>query len=225
MSTWTCRILKQGEDNAAQNMATDEALMQLVTQPVLRFYRWSEPAVTIGYFQQWTEVPEGRPFARRYTGGGLVDHRADFTYSIIVPKDHPLDARGTSSSYEDIHRAVAAGLKREGFEVDVVPASDPEPHAACFQRAVKYDVVSGRNPKLKIAGAAQRRSRTGTLHQGSIIPDGPFDWKSLSRSLESELSPLLGHEAIHSDLTSEESSLTEKLIHTRYSTDEWNRQK
>lgn len=219
---WICRIIKQGEDNAAVNMATDEALMQLVTQPVLRFYRWSEPAITIGYFQKWTEVPAGRPFARRYTGGGLVDHTADFTYSIIVPKEHPMDARGTSSSYEDIHRAVAAGLQREGFDVKVVPTTDPEPHAACFQRAVKYDVVAG---EQKIAGAAQRRSKTGTLHQGSIIPGGKFDWESLSRSLQSELGPLLGAQITDSNLTDAEHALAEELAISRYVTDAWNQNK
>jgi len=219
---WNCRIIRQREDNAASNMATDEALMQLIHQPVLRFYRWSEPAVTIGYFQKWTEVPAGRPFARRYTGGGLVDHEADFTYSIIVPKEHPLDARGTSSSYEEIHLAVAAGLQREGFDVEVVPTTDPEPHAACFQRAVKHDVVSGGQ---KIAGAAQRRSRTGTLHQGSIIPGGKFNWESMSRSLQAELGPLLGDEIKESPMTQEESLLAKELATSRYNTDDWNKQK
>ncbi|MEM1156823.1 MAG: hypothetical protein AAGH72_01085 [Verrucomicrobiota bacterium] len=219
---WTCRVIRQGEDNAARNMATDEALMQLITQPVLRFYRWSEPAVTIGYFQQWTEVPEGRPFARRYTGGGLVDHQADFTYSIIVPKEHPLDVRGTSSSYEDIHRAVASGLQREGFDVKVIPTSDPKPNAACFQRAVRFDVVSGAR---KVAGAAQRRSRTGTLHQGSIIPGGKFEWNSLSHSLQSELTPLLGESVTESMLTRNEQELAAELAEIRYATETWNRQK
>jgi lipoate-protein ligase A len=224
MSPWICRVIQHPADIVSTNMAVDEALMQLITQPVLRFYRWSEPAVTIGYFQKWTEVPAGRPFARRYTGGGLVDHTADFTYSVIVPKNHPLDARGTSSSYEDIHRAVAAGLKREGFDVEVVPVSDPEPNAACFQRAVKYDVVSVSDQR-KIAGAAQRRSKTGTLHQGSIIPGGPFDWKSLAHSLQVEIAPLLGASTELSEMTEAEKSLSEELTRTRYETDEWNRQK
>ncbi|MEM6885734.1 MAG: hypothetical protein AAF571_11930 [Verrucomicrobiota bacterium] len=224
MNNWICRVIRQGEDNAARNMATDEALMQLITQPVLRFYRWSEPAMTIGYFQKWIEVPEGRPFARRYTGGGLVDHKADFTYSIIVPKEHPLDARGTSSSYEDIHRAVASGLLREGFDVEVVPTTDPDPHSECFQRAVKFDVVSSTG-NMKIAGAAQRRSRTGTLHQGSIIPGGIFDWESLSHSLQSQIAPLLGDTVVVSELNQAEQTLTSELTQNRYSTKEWNQQK
>lgn len=222
MSNWICRVIRQGEADAAINMAVDEALMQLIQRPVLRFYRWSEPAFTIGYFQKWTEVPEGRPFARRYTGGGLVDHAADFTYSIIVPKEHPLDARGTSSSYEDIHRAVASALQREGFIADVVPTTDPEPNKACFQRAVKFDVVSGTQ---KIAGAAQRRSRTGTLHQGSIIPPSEFDWDSLAGSLQAEITPLLGGSTELSALTQAEESLAQELAANRYGTDEWNKQK
>jgi len=217
-----CRVIKHGPANAARNMAIDEALMQLVTDPVLRFYRWSEPAVTIGYFQKWEDVPKGRPFARRYTGGGLVDHTADFTYSIIVPKLHPLDARGTSSSYEDIHRAVASGLSREGFEVEVIPFTEPEPNAACFQRAVKYDVT---HAGKKIAGAAQRRSRTGTLHQGSIVPAGAFDWESLASSLEAEVVPLLAIKAISSDMEPDEQALAEHLFSSCYQTEQWNQRK
>ncbi len=203
-------------------MAVDEALLHEVTEPVLRFYQWSEPAVTIGYFQSWREVPEGRPFARRYTGGGLVDHARDFTYSIVLPKGHPLDVRGTSCSYEAVHRAVADALCREGFEVRVVSAADPQPHAACFQRAVKYDVSDGLG---KVAGAAQRRSRSGTLHQGSVLPPAAFSFDSFCNSFFAELSPLLGDTAQEDIMTEAEVTRARELEVHRYATETWNRQK
>lgn len=202
-------------------MAFDEALLRLSPSPVLRCYRWSEPAVSLGYFQSWREAGD-RPFVRRYTGGGLVDHAADFTYTISVPKGHPLDARGTANSYETIHRGVCAALCREGFSAEVTPSTDPQPHAACFQRAVKFDVVIG---KTKVAGAAQRRSRFGTLHQGSLLLPSAFDWDSLTKSLQQELVPLLGETTEQAAPTPEELDLAQKLVATRYGTDDWNRQK
>jgi lipoate-protein ligase A len=76
-------------------MAEDEALLRLVSAPVLRIYQWTEPAISIGYFGLYSDVPSGRPFVRRYTGGGLVDHEADFTYSIIVTRANRLNSLGT----------------------------------------------------------------------------------------------------------------------------------
>lgn len=215
------RIFVHGEGDKAWNMAFDEALLRLSTVPVLRCYRWNEPAVSIGYFQSWREAGD-RPFVRRYTGGGRVDHKRDFTYTISVPKEHTLDARGTANSYETIHRAVCKALQREGFPAEVTPATDPHPHEACFQRAVKFDVLMN---SRKVAGAAQRRSRFGTLHQGSLLLPSTFDWNSLARSLEQELTPLLARDKESSQPTPEEADLIEELVATRYGTDEWNRQR
>ncbi|MEM6823161.1 MAG: lipoate--protein ligase family protein [Verrucomicrobiota bacterium] len=216
------RLIIESPKSGSLNMATDEALMRLVEEPVLRLYRWAESAVSIGYFQSWLEAPKDRPFVRRYTGGGLVDHAKDLTYSLILPKGHPLDARGTASSYQAIHEAVAEALKREGFQADVVPVADPEENAACFQRAVKYDVATG---DLKLAGAAQRRTKQGTLHQGSILPPGGYDWDSLAHALEQTLTPLLASPTIPSQLTEDEHTLAAELVETRYGTEEWNKQK
>ena len=59
-------------------MALDEALLTHVAglgRPVLRFYGWTEPAATFGYFQHHAEIAPAtrlRPPIRRPTGGGLV---------------------------------------------------------------------------------------------------------------------------------------------------------
>ena len=55
-------------------MAFDEALMagaSRLGQPVLRFYGWTEPAATFGYFQKIEEIERAtplRPLVRRPTG-------------------------------------------------------------------------------------------------------------------------------------------------------------
>lgn len=212
------RILQEGPATRAWNMAEDEALLRLASAPVLRIYRWTEPAVSIGYFGLSSDVPPGRPFVRRYTGGGLVDHEADFTYSIIVPRVHRLNSMGTQESYEEIHRAVAKTLDILGYASDLAAAASPLENSACFQKPVKFDVVNGSS---KLAGAAQRRTREGCLHQGSILLPS-FDFEALSEVLIGQLSPLLGFQTVAGCLSAEEKARARVLETERYSTDEWN---
>jgi lipoyl(octanoyl) transferase len=145
------------------NMAIDEALSAAAPVPTLRVYRWKEPSVSFGYFGHWREVRErwpGRALVRRWTGGGEVPHGEDLTYTLIVPRDHAFCRIGVRESYGAIHRIVAALLP--GAEL---AAADAAANAACFARPVVFDVlVAG----AKVAGAAQRRTRHGLLHQGSI---------------------------------------------------------
>jgi len=87
-------LLNSGRCDAAFNMALDEALLENVARldsPVLRFYGWTEPAATFGYFQKYAEVERATllcPLIRRPTGGGIVPHDADWTYSIAFPPGH-----------------------------------------------------------------------------------------------------------------------------------------
>ena len=76
-------------------MAVDEALLRHVQTPLLRIYGWETACVSIGYFQKATVAPSDRPFVRRYTGGGLVEHGRDLTYTLVLPADHPLTTAGT----------------------------------------------------------------------------------------------------------------------------------
>jgi len=216
------RCIVHGPGSRAFNMAADEALLRSVGLPVLRLYRWTErDAVSIGYFEKAADVPEARPFVRRYTGGGLVDHAADLTYTLVLPRNHPLTQAGTGPSYEAVHRGVAEALAREGFDARLAPVNDPSDHHACFQKAVRYDVVDARGRKL--AGAAQRRTREGCLHQGSILPSGPFDWDSLARTLTTCLAPILGTSGEESrDLSGAEAALAAELEAGRYASDAWN---
>src|SRR5207248_11592242 len=93
MTTWL--LLRCGPRSAAENMAVEEALLEAagcIATPVLRFYSWSEPAASFGYFQRYAEVLQLtslRPLVRRPTGGGLVTHDADWTYSLIFPPSAP----------------------------------------------------------------------------------------------------------------------------------------
>jgi lipoate-protein ligase A len=92
MNSWF--LLNSGKCNAAFNMALDEALLDSVSRlgkSVVRFYGWTEPAATFGYFQKYAEVERAtllRPIIRRPTGGGIVPHDADWTYSAVFPPGH-----------------------------------------------------------------------------------------------------------------------------------------
>ncbi|NJK91251.1 MAG: hypothetical protein HC904_05100 [Blastochloris sp.] len=218
MST-SARLLLHGLADRFLNMAIDESLLREVSQPVLRFYRWSEAdALSIGYFDSVSELPAARPFVRRYTGGGLVDHARDFTYSVIVPKQHPLCQQGTSASYQAIHEAVTQALLEQGIGAELAPCCFEATSKACFQKPVKYDVVQGQS---KLAGAAQRRTREGCLHQGSILVH-PIDVDSLRLSLTKTLGPLLAETLTPDQLTQSEEARAQTLREERYSRDDWN---
>ena len=154
--------------SAALNMAVDEALLETAASPTLRFYRWRGPALSFGYFGSYADVADqrgDREIVRRWTGGGVVPHGDDLTYSVIIPASHPFFARSSLAIYSDLHDAIRGALKANGIEATLANSVSPKVSENCFANAVRADVISeGR----KIAGAAHRRSRAGLLHQGSI---------------------------------------------------------
>ena len=152
------------------NMALDEALLCTASErgrPLLRLYGWNAPAVSIGVFQKFSpDLAPGRPVVRRPTGGGLVDHARDITYTVVVPIGHALYRIATTESYRRIHEAVAATLRLLDWAAALAPCSSSAIPGVCFAGPVKYDVVVAGQ---KVAGAAQRRLKRGLLHQGSIL--------------------------------------------------------
>ena len=166
-------LLNSGTGPSAENMAWDEALLESVTRlgsPVLRFYGWEEPAATFGYFQKYDEVEKMtrlRPLIRRSTGGGLVPHDADWTYSLVFPPGDPWYELRATGSYERAHDWVRVTFEKLGAAAELSPCCRKEAPGQCFIGAEQFDVLlNGR----KIAGAAQRRTRDGLLIQGSIQP-------------------------------------------------------
>jgi lipoate-protein ligase A len=172
-----------GTHSGAMNMAIDEALLECVTVPAIRFYRWQSPALSFGYFGRFADVAgyhSERDLVRRWTGGGIVFHGTDLTYSIVIPASDTAFAESSVAIYQKIHwalvdafaetgrRAVVAGVDDPGScsaAVAVTRAGISDAGYSCFANPVRADVlINGR----KIAGAAQRRTRRGLLQQGSI---------------------------------------------------------
>ena len=154
-------------------MALDEALLEHAAEigaPVLRFYGWTEPAATFGYSQRYAEVAQWtslRPLIRRITGGGLVPHDADWTYSLNVPPEAEWYRLRAEESYRRLHEWVAAAFAAVAVAAELSPCCAKELPGQCFAGAEKFDVLAeGR----KIAGAAQKRNKLGLLIQGSVQP-------------------------------------------------------
>ncbi len=159
--------------SGAMNMAVDQFLLeQISTLPVLRFYAWDRPSVSFGYFDSLAKAraifyDDQLDYIRRWTGGGIVDHRNDLTYTLAIPRSHPWSAMRGAESYQIIHHAVAMALKMTGLECELITKNSGDGNAACFTNPVAYDIVNSVGKKL--AGAGQKRTRHGLLHQGSVI--------------------------------------------------------
>jgi len=216
------RLLLDGPASPARNMAVDEALLREGREPVLRIYEWSVPALSIGYFQPCSLAGD-RPFIRRYTGGGLVDHAHDVTYTILLPRAHPWMDLSAPESYCTIHRGVQAALAACGIESELTPSAHAIESESCFQKPVKFDIVESSGGAGKLSGAAQRRTREGLLHQGSILLPDPARNALLRRDFAQAFSARMELTMTPGQLTSAESARAADLERDRYATDAWNR--
>src|SRR5436309_9775807 len=116
------------EHSAAMNMAIDEALLDSVAIPSIRFYRWQSPALSFGYFGKFTDVAGyvgERDLVRRWTGGGIVFHGEDLTYSIVVSANDSVFGESSVTIYERVHRALCDALNSNGERAVVAGGVDP----------------------------------------------------------------------------------------------------
>jgi lipoate-protein ligase A len=165
-----------------ETMAVDECLLELVKLPVLRVYRWPPGFGSVGYFGKLAEAQAAFPgldWVRRWTGGGTVDHRADWTYTLVAPAGEALASARGAESYQTIHSALAATLRNEGIDARLSTGEEATGAMVCFENPVSHDLIDPSGHKL--AGAGQRRTARGLLHQGSVA--APCDEQpSLSRT-------------------------------------------
>ncbi len=172
-----CRLLRHPPAPGAWNMAVDEMLLERAQNQAaacLRFYGWSEPTLSLGYFQTYADRKEHPPslpcaVVRRLTGGGAILHDAELTYSILLPAAHPLAAR-RDELYRAVHGCLIEALGRLGVTARLCGAADKietahEPFL-CFQRRSPDDVLIG---KTKVCGSAQRRCNRTVLQHGSLL--------------------------------------------------------
>jgi len=218
----------------ALNMALDEALLfetntTISQQPVVRFYDWDRPAVSIGYIQKYSSAEKyGFTIVRRPTGGGVVLHDCDFTYSVAIPSNHWLADVDRISSYGYINNAIVYGLKNLNLETELgnsrIEAGLDRQSMVCFENPTKYDILLNNR---KIAGSAQRRLREGILHQGSIHFGRklPFSHAELAENMTAGFISALNIEAQKLKPSDRLLESAEQIADSKYRLDEWNRKR
>jgi lipoate-protein ligase A len=154
-------------------MALDEALLESAAQlgsAILRFYSWTKPAASFGYFQHYSGVERLtslRPLVRRPTGGGVVPHDRDWTYSLVFPPAHFWYSFSAVESYRRVHEWIQRAFAAMKVATDLATERRRADAGQCFVGYEKFDLLWR---GTKVAGAAQRRAKRGLLIQGSIQP-------------------------------------------------------
>lgn len=170
------RYVDTGICSATYNMAVDEAMMatcNTLQQPILRIYGWHE-AVSFGKFSKVHESIDSEQLAtgnieyvRRPTGGGILLHGHDLSYTVLVPKTL-LQGRSVKESYEYLCRFLFHFYERLGLKA--VFAKDAEvalrEHATlCLSANEPHDImIEGR----KMGGNAQWHTRSCVLQHGTV---------------------------------------------------------
>lgn len=185
------RLIKDGYHAGFMNMAIDEAIMiahrKGLVPPTIRFYQWSPPTVSLGYFQDLKKEVDidvcrklGINIVRRPTGGKAVLHDQELTYSFIISEKHPLINNSILETYKKISGGMIRGLSYLGITADLVPLkeklkgnalSDSSQNptifkAICFSTPSQYEVQVGGK---KLIGSAQVRKKGIVLQHGSLL--------------------------------------------------------
>jgi len=171
------KVLDTGTRSAQANMDLDATLLEELEEPTLHFYDWEGESATHGYFIQPEKFlnlervkARGLSLARRPTGGGIVFHNCDLAFSVLIPASHPSFSTNPLDNYAFINRRVVEAIAAFRQTSPELLGYEPQPLDAhcrgfCMAKPTKYDVMLGGK---KVGGAAQRKTKRGYLHQGSI---------------------------------------------------------
>jgi lipoyl(octanoyl) transferase len=177
------RLIDEGPLDGPGNMALDEALLSCFdaghSLPVLRLYGWEPPALSVGRYQDAAAAldlefcaADGVPVVRRMTGGGIIYHAQELTYSIVCAPEHIGEVVvGVKEGFRALCGFLLGTYQRLGLDAAFATDSNPDGAALgqrtafCFAGKEDFDVlVRGQ----KIGGNAQRRLRGAILQHGSI---------------------------------------------------------
>ncbi len=170
------RLIIDEPAEAAWNMAVDQALLESVSAggaPVLRFYRWQQPTLSLGYFQSLAQrqqhaASRDAPVVRRSSGGGAIVHDRELTYSLVMPIRDRTSAR-VQDMVDRMHGAIRGACSDANIPLQRVgqqAAAGGTPAFLCFQRRSREDLECA---GYKVVGSAQRRAAHAVLQHGSML--------------------------------------------------------
>jgi lipoate-protein ligase A len=169
------RWLDSGDAPGAEQMAVDAGLMARARdtgEATFRVYGWRRPTLSFGRnesvrarFAPAHLAAGGFDAVRRPTGGRVLLHDGDVTYSVTAPAS---ESESVRVAFARINRLLTAGLARLG--VDVTEAARGRPlrpgRDACFAEPSAGElIVEGR----KLVASAQQRDAGALLQHGSIL--------------------------------------------------------
>ena len=238
------RLLKTGHSNGYWNMALDEALLNSVSNstvdtPILRLYGWDPPAVSIGYFQSINQEVDvenckeaGVDIVRRMTGGGAVFHDSELTYSFIT-REYP---QNILESYRMICDPIIICLNNLGFKkVIFAPLNDiivddkkvsgnaqTRKEGILLQHGTILLNVDAEKmfTVLKVPEEKIRDKVINSVKQRVTGVNRTFD--CVSGSLARAFSLKFSAKLLVDSVTSQESTVAQKLIKEKYGTYSWN---
>ena len=239
-----CRVMIDPPSGGAWNMAVDEALLVSAAAGVttLRFYQWSEPTLSLGYFQPYDDrqlhaASQEAACVRRTTGGGAILHDRELTYSFATPAAERFST-SAEAYYAAFHETLMEVLAAQHSKARLCdPAQAPAaaiPPFLCFQRRTRWDVLLG---EAKICGSAQRRHRGALLQHGSVVlatsplaPEIPGIAEASHRLIEADglasgwqaaLAERLHLRLMAGPLSAEETNRAEVIRRDRFGSDHW----
>jgi len=155
---------------------------------VLRLYRWSAPSFTYGFSQRAEDelnlkqcLSDGVQVSGRITGGGVLFHHDEITYSFVCDKSDVNEKEGELVSYSGICLFLVRFYESLGLKASFACNSEAfqalrSHHGFCSASREKYDIlINGR----KIGGNAQKRKREVMFQHGSIPCS--VDWDFVRR--------------------------------------------
>jgi lipoyl(octanoyl) transferase len=175
--TW--RVIHDPPMPGQYNMERDLNLHREVSRggpPVLRFYRFDPPAVSLGRFQKTAEVVDvaacrrrGIDIVQRPTGGRALLHHRELTYSLAVPESHPLIPSSVVEAYKIFSMALVQGFALLSIPASLAPGENRGrglAPGACFDTPSAYEIqIDGK----KVVGSAQLRRDGVLLQHGAIL--------------------------------------------------------
>jgi lipoate-protein ligase A len=233
-----CRLLPFAIADGSTNMAADESLLEAAVSGTasLRFYTWSPPTLSLGYFQPSHVRLSNVVWLRRPSGGGAIMHHHELTYCLAVPAGTPWQS-GTSWLLR-MHEMINTTLRAFSVPTTLHTPAEKEsecPSCLCFEHFTVGDLMIG---EFKVLGSAQRRIRGALMQHGSILlrmsPHTPtlpgirelsgvdISPNDLVSGLLESFQRMTSWTLVPGDWTETERSRVAELAQTKYRQDSWN---